>query len=108
VTFPRQRWLSTFADSQRTPLKPTCRATASCLALFHCAEFAFEPRPRLCASHWIGLAAIRAAKHFLACPLFQHQFHAFLALWTGGRIRLDLGHNASLDQAGACSTLSHR
>jgi hypothetical protein len=72
-------------------------------------EFAVEPRLRFYASHRIGLAAVCAAKLFLADSLYQHQLHAPLALRADGWAGLDLWHSrASLYQAGACITLSHR
>jgi hypothetical protein len=63
---------------------------------------------RFYASHWIGLPAISAAKLSLVGSLYQHQFHALLALLADRRIGLDLWHNERPWIRRERKTLSHR
>jgi len=44
-----------------------------------CAEFALEPCPRFCASHWVGLTAIHAAQLTPARFLHEHKPHCLVA-----------------------------
>jgi hypothetical protein len=78
-------------------------------ALLSFAQLTVKPAVGFHIPHGVGRSAINTLKFATAAGFFrQHQLHDLFALWAGRRIGLDLWHNASLDQAGACSALSHR
>ena len=75
-------------------------------ALLSLAQFAVKPAVCFRDLHGVKLAAVNAAQH--ADALCKHQLHGLSTLRADRRRGLELGHDASPDQAGALPTLSHR